>query len=307
MALSGLKYAFAGYGGFSVSQGFSPILINQIQNLLYTDVTGTVQVLIPARYMNERLGFVYNTDGTMNHSTYTTTPTGGNAFIKNGVTIDGFVINAPVFGNLISTPDKVRSVGNFVTLYQDFSTYVNGIFGYSAGFSSLFTNQALNANNGVFDENAFINLIHGSSTNVGPSALPYTGILNGSLQINGIAGMLDYVCSSNLFLNRTPGTTPSDGFVPGDIFFFGDGISVTLNVGISNINANTALNLYLNRAGYQHISSLNAATNTNLLTGPTNITVEIENPNLAGVTKLSDVNLNNIQEKVQVPLVIILI
>ena len=78
-------------------------------------------------------------------------------------------------------------------------------------------------------------------------------------------------------------------------------------MGISNINQNTALNLYLNRAGYQHISTLNAATNTNLLTGQTNIIVEIENPNLAGVTKLSDVNLNNIQENVQVPLVIILI
>lgn len=313
MALSGLHYAYAGTGGFTVSEGFAPILINQIQNILKTDLTGTIQVLIPARTLNERLGFIYNTDGSIQTSSYTILPNGGgNVFINNGITIDGLVISAHDFGNLIATPDKVRSVGNFATLYQNFSTYVNGIFGYSSGFSSIFTSSVLNANNGVFNASSFIDLIHGTSTTVGASHTPYTGILQGSLQINGIAGILEYASLQNLFLNRPPSSFgpggASQGFVAGDIFFFQDGISVTLNVGISSVVQNQALNLHLNQQGFHHIEALNAATNNNGLstTGTTNIIVEIENPNLVGVTSLNQVNLNNIQETVQVPIVIIL-
>jgi hypothetical protein len=147
---------------------------------------------------------------------------------------------------------------------------------------------------------------------VGPSQTPYTGILQGSLQINGIPGILEYASSHNLFSNRPPDLFgpggASQGFVEGDIFFFQDGISATLNVGLSNVIQNQALNLHLNQQGFQHIEALNAATNNNGLstTGPTNLIVEIENPNLAGVTSVSQVNLNNIQERMQVPLVIIL-
>ena len=313
MALTGLHYAYAGTGGFTVSEGFAPILINQIQNLLRTDLTGTIQVLIPARTLNERLGFIYNTDGSIQTSSYTTLPDGGgNVFINNGVTVDGIVISAHEFGNLIATPDKVKSVGNFATLYQNFSTYVNGIFGYSSGFSSIFTSSVLNVNDGIFDASSFIDLIHGTSPTVGPSQTPYTGILQGSLQINGIPGILEYASSHNLFSNRPPDLFgpggASQGFVEGDIFFFQDGISATLNVGLSNVIQNQALNLHLNQQGFQHIEALNAATNNNGLstTGPTNLIVEIENPNLAGVTSVSQVNLNNIQERMQVPLVIIL-
>ena len=239
---TGLYYALSGTGGFSTEQGLKTINMSPINTINQYDVTSSVQVLFPASVMNAKLGN-YDTNNSM--------------WSNESITITSadFVAN-------VSMPSDVISVGALSTIYSDFILYVNEYFGYSNGFSTMFTlSSQIDVNNGVFDANAFIQLIGGSALNPALPTGEYVNDLSGAITFGYINELLNNVISANPFNNRPTtgnggaGFSLQDGLIAGDLLFVPTGLTITLNM---LINTN---NITLNNLGIANVSSLNAASN----------------------------------------------
>ena len=240
---TGLYYALTGTGGFTIQQGLKTVTMSPINRINQYDVTNSMQVLLPASFFNSKLG-VYDSVN--------------NVWPNENITISNteFVAN-------VNAPSNVITVGSLTTLYSDFILYVNEYFGYANGFSTIFTlSSQIDVNNGVFDGNAFIKLIGGSSLNPPNSSTgQYVTDLSGAINFGYINELLSNVISANPFNNRATtgnggaGYTIQDGFIAGDLLFVPTGLTITLNM-LMNTN-----NITLNNLGIAHLTSLNASSN----------------------------------------------
>ena len=273
---TGMVYAFYGSGGFTIDQCFNTINLIPESKIYQYDVTNAVQVLFDVRTFNEKLGLFK--DQNNQYITFSSYDTVRDVFTTATEYNEGNVETSPVLDSITLSADEfvngllanyVMSVGSYNTLYMDFIQYVNTYFGYAGGFGSLFSGASeFNLNGGLFDANAFINIINPYYTASGENVKPLTG----TITLTNINSLLKYAINTNCFNNRNPvtdisssdpGTTnasrypglkdgssyslpssyqvttdPSyqadwgmaDGFVAGDLIFVPAGTTVSLHV-----------------------------------------------------------------------------
>lgn len=276
----GLYYALSALGGYQIEEGLKTITLLPVNQINQYDTTDSLQVRFDVRTFNQAIGLYKDTtnenilDTSFNESTFT--------FPRDMIelTANQFVLGM--------TENQIISVGKLKYVYNDFIEYVNNYFGFPNGFSTLFTlSSQIGINGGVFDANEFINVIHGTTLN--PSTGEYIKDLSGSITLNSINQLLNYVNYSNPFNNRTTVVTSiKDGFIEGDIIFVPNGITITLNLDIISNS------IGLNTLGSSLLSQLNSSTNytnnyfsVNTTTTNTNIKRIIKAPLLIKLTNLS--------------------
>lgn len=248
----GLYYALSGTGGYEIEQGAKNITMLPVNQINQYDVTDSVQVLFDVRIINEKLG-LYK-DPTNQYIITTSFDTSMNAFPTQSISITAHEFVTEVHAA------NIISVGKLITLYSEFITYINNYFGYANGFSTIFTlSSQFDINAGIFDANAFINLINGSTLN--PITGEYITDLSGSIQIEYVNDLLNAIVYSNPFNNRNQhgnnglGYSNKDGFIAGDLIFVPLGLTITLRLNIINNNVN------LNNLGTTHVAQLCSASN----------------------------------------------
>jgi hypothetical protein len=265
---TGPVYCIQAYGGYNTTQSFDTVHRLSETVIGRYDVTGSVEVLMDVRLFNNKIG-IGKDASNLNISTPTSAYYDDS---NNMLTTDSFSISASEFVYDISTNGNTNciiSVGVLSTIYSDFSNYVATYFGMpnlpstgatnpnEYGFATLFSNTPnFNPNGGVFDKNAFVNLINaGVTTTNGGGTIGRMGTdgsganitaLAGTVTISGITALLRNAVDVNPFGNRNPstGTTASDpydrsnygvtdGFFADDLFFIpSNGINITLTLTI---------------------------------------------------------------------------
>uniref|UniRef100_A0A6C0KKI7 Uncharacterized protein n=1 Tax=viral metagenome TaxID=1070528 RepID=A0A6C0KKI7_9ZZZZ len=271
----GFYYAFYGSGGFTMDQCFNTIKLQQQNPLLRYDVTKAVQVRFNVRTFNEKIGLYKAWNNVDISSSAFNSVT--DKFPQNSITI-----NASEFLNGMSAA-QVLSVGAYETMYSDYIQFVNTYFGYAGGFSSLFADASeFDINGGVFDANAFMNIITPYTTEGGENVKP----LEGSITISDINNLLKFAIDGNVFKNRTPQVLDAtdasasdpgydasgfsyahslyktnfgmaDGFIHGDLIFIPAGTTVKLHVVIDSENYNP-----LNNLGPSNVTDLISSMDT---------------------------------------------
>ena len=256
---TGVYYTIFATGGYTMEQQFSTIKIVQQTPLTRYDVTNALQVRYDVRDFNKKLGLIkdagnrYVLDSSFNTNT--------NRFVNDTITINAFEFVQNM------TAERVISLGTYSTLYSDFMYYVNTYFGYAGGFSSIFASLSqIDINAGVFDANAFINIINGHSIDASGS---YIKDLTGSITIYNVNSLLSYIVDGNQFANRDPvnGTNSSDpsnpsnyglndGFMAGDIIYVPTGTTIKLQLLIDPENYNP-----INNQGPSNASTINNISN----------------------------------------------
>ena len=229
--LSGFYYVIPGIGGYSIEEQFNTIQINPIQITSY-DITNALQVLYDVGEFNIKLGN-YNSNTSM--------------YENNNISLNAYDFKTHM------TENQVISVGKYSTLYSDFSSYVNGLFGYTNGFSmSLFSaNTDLPM---VFNAAEFINIINSQSID---SSGSYINDLSGEIQINNVSSIIQTAISSNIFNNRDPSMnyTMNNKFVAGDLIYIPSGTTVKLKVNIQ-INLPSPDTWLINEIGMSYIENI---------------------------------------------------
>ena len=286
-AFIGQFYAFLATGGFTIEQGFATVKLIQENPLSKYDMTNALQVKYDVALFNKKLGIIkdYANKTVIDSSFILASDRFPNDVIT--ITADEFVQNM--------TAQQVISVGTYYSLYSDYVNYVSTYFGYSGGYASLFSQASeFNINNGVFDANAFINIINGQSADTSGN---YINNLTGSISIYNINNLLRFAIDGNVFGNRDPasGTTASDpnhqanygmldGFVAGDVILVPNGTTITLrlmvdpelygpvnNIGPSNVSNLTQQSNFIQKYGANNYTESSSASYTNItrvLTAP---------------------------------------
>lgn len=229
---TGLAYVFDTSGGFSVDQSFPQINLNTYTPIAQYDVTEAIQIKFSVRTLNNKIGVIKDqTNVKVLEVLYYDI---SNELLTDvyGNTTDSVSISAEEFLKGVHT-NNIVSMGKMSTLYSDFNYTVMEYFGAPYGFSSVFANATdFNANNGVFDSTAFINLING---------ITFDGVtgsvisdLSGYFKVNDLNKHLRFICGTNVFGNRPPTDNNgiANGFLPGDLIYIPNGISVTLSVAV---------------------------------------------------------------------------
>ena len=256
---NGLFYAFIAHGGYTLAQGFDTIKLAIEQPVTQYDLTQAVQVAFDVRTFNTKLGVIKDASNINIIDT---------SYIPalDRYPVDTITLSAAEFVAGM-TSKQVISVGTYSSMYSDFNYYVNAYFGYSGGFSSLFSkNTSYDYNKGVFDASAFIHLI---TTMVPDPSDAYISPVTGTITIYNVNNILRYTVDSNVFGNRNPvtGTTASDatnhanyglidGFYDGDLILIPTGTTITLTLGIDA----EAL-LPINNIGPMNVANLTELSN----------------------------------------------
>lgn len=285
-------------GGYNLVQSLPYITLEPQVNIEQYNVTNSVQVLFDVRTFNAKLGLFK--DASNINITSTSYDKDENMFNVESISLDA---NEFVGG---LSESQIISVGSYSSIYSDFVYYVKTYFSWGNGFATLFKNiNKFNINNGIFDAQAFMNIISGRVTS--PSLDGGRGgsgqKLSGSIIINQVNEVLRNILDRNAFGNRDVhvGTTASDscnranygvndGFLDGDLIFVPNGTTTILYLGISP-------ELFvdpINNIGVKNVSQLNQTTNfmngyfsQNTIATLTSITRTIRVPLLIRLTNLS--------------------
>jgi hypothetical protein len=244
----GLYYALSGMGGYQIEEGLKTITLIPVNQISQYDTTDSLQVKFDVRTFNQAIG-LYKDSTNQNIITTSFNET------TNAFPTDRIELTANQFVSGMTNENQVISVGKLKNVYQDFIKYVNDYFGFPNGFSTLFTlSSQIGINGGVFDAKEFIKVIGGETLNTATGE--YIKDLSGSITLNSINQLLNYVNYSNPFNNRTTGVTSiKNGFIEGDIIFVPYGITITLNLDI------IPYGIQLNTLGSSLLSQLNTSTN----------------------------------------------
>jgi len=233
---TGVAYVLDSIGGFSIDQSFPQIQLSNNIPISQYNVSEALQIKYNVRTMNEKIGVIKDENNANVLQVIFYDPENQNLIddygnIKDSVTVSSFDFLHGL-GN-----SNIISMGKMSTLYNDFNYTVMQYFGAPAGFSSVFQNVGqFSANQGIFDASAFIQLINSITFDgiTGSSISP----LSGYFTVNNLNSHLRFICGSNVFGNRSPNGyngnnyTPYNGFMPGDLIYIPNGISITLTVGI---------------------------------------------------------------------------
>lgn len=204
----------SGSGGYFAMEYFDDIMIQSTQNIIYTDLTNTLQVTMNYKYMNQKLGFIYDNSGNLIHNSFD-----GKFFTD--LSNDSISIDADEFTSIVNQPTDIISVGKLSSVYTDYLNYVCKILGYSTGFSSIFKEGTFHD---TFDSNTFIELLNQQK-------------LNGTIEINNVTLLFEYLCNVvDIFGNRKLYETPiSSGFFPGDIIYIPHGFKFKMTLSLDSM------------------------------------------------------------------------
>jgi len=231
-AYTGLAYVFDTSGGFTIDQAFPQINLNTYSPIAQYDVTEAIQIKFSVRTLNNKIGVIKDMSNDKVLEVLYFDISNELIIDVNGNTTDSVTISALDFLQGVQVSNIV-SMGKMSTLYSDFNYTVMEYFGAPYGFSSVFANATdFNANNGVFDQVAFINLVNG---------ITFDGItgsvisdLSGYFTVNDLNKHLRFICGTNVFGNRPPDGNYGipNGFVAGDLIYIPNGINITLSVAV---------------------------------------------------------------------------
>ena len=231
-AYTGLAYVFDSSGGFAVDQSFPQINLNTYSPIAQYDVTEAIQIKFSVRTLNNKIGVIKDLSNEevlqvlyFDIINETLTDVDGN--ITDSVTVSSLDFLQGV------NVSNIVSMGKMSTLYSDFNYTVMEYFGAPYGFSTVFANATdFNANDGIFDSTAFINLING---------ITFDGItgsvisdISGYFTVNDLNKHLRFICGTNVFGNRPPSGNYGlpNGFMAGDLIYIPNGINITLSVAV---------------------------------------------------------------------------
>jgi hypothetical protein len=254
---SGLVYAFYASGGFTMDQCFNTIKLLPEAQLYQYDVTQAVQVTFDVRTFNSKLG-LYKDDRNQ-YITSSMFDISSDSFPNDSITL-----TAEQFVSGMTAP-QVISVGTYYSIYSDYTEYVNTYFGYAGGFSSLFASASeFNVNQGIFGPNEFIYLLNQSSDPSGANVKPVIG----SITISNINQLLRYAVDSNVFNNRTPGTSNVTNIDSTNSIAPGETVNNTNNVLSSTAGSGTASDISGNVEGpLQNLYQSNYGTADGFIAG----------------------------------------
>ena len=286
---TGTTYVFDSSGGFSVDQSFPQVNLNTYSPIAQYDVTEALQITYSVRTLNNKIGVIKD-QSNVNVVEVLYYDVINNVLINDtGATTDSVTINSSEFTSGITT-SNVISMGKMSTLYSDFNYTVMEYFGAPYGFSTVFSNAStFNANKGVFDASAFVNLING---------ITFDGVtgsvisdLSGYFTVNNLNQHLRFICGTNVFGNRPPSGNYGvpNGFMAGDLIYIPNGIKITLSV---NIEA-------------EPYSPPNNVGPTNLSSPSINNKINWSDPQY-NIHKNTTSTLENITQTYSVPILIIL-
>jgi hypothetical protein len=234
-------YAFYASGGFAMRRDFDSVRLAEQTALSTYDATTAIQVNINASDLNAKLGTYRDAEDNFSDA-------------------DSLVISHTDFKSYLTSASQVISVGKFEKLYSDFEDYVNEYFGWSGGFSSLFTNADTftitsgvvggsdNATKRDLSTEGFYNLMKTPTTMTAAGAQIFD--MSGSITVANVSKVLRFAVDSNVFNNRTPGDASTDvanadtslpdrnthnygvgdGFRAGDLIFITTGAAVKLKL-----------------------------------------------------------------------------
>jgi hypothetical protein len=291
-----LEYVFMGSGRFSVERGFEDVFMNLRSKINQQNITDAIKIHLPASLFNSKLlgdpakpyGF-YDATGTLQdfNSDGIFDASGGLKFGLDEITITN--------QDIVNTSTSVYDVSSVATLYSDFNQYVTNWLS-SGNFINLFDasstipsaafsradlwklffmgTSATNSANYLRNDQSRIS---GNNVPNPPTWDPdmsltgypgqYVSCLSGSLTVSNINDLLVSAQTNNYFNNRVNNAAnPTDvttidisgGFLPGDVIYIPDGLTINLNVNIlQNGIAYSSGGLY---------NTLNPTNNTNLLT-----------------------------------------
>jgi len=239
----GEHFAFSASGGFELEQGLRTVELRPYEAIYQYDMTNAVQLFFDVRTFNDKLGITK--DASNLNVILSTYDASGDEYAINDITINATEFNTGIPNNGSSIID----LGQLETLYSSFTTFLCEYFGFPTGFTSLFTVQSqIEMNNGVFNNDSFLNLMSSSTlNNVGEYILD----MSGAITISELTTIMRFITYYNPFGNRDPsrGTagissdvtnrsnyTLADGFLEDDVIFIPSGIKVTLSVDIENNN-----------------------------------------------------------------------
>jgi photosystem II stability/assembly factor-like uncharacterized protein len=233
---TGVAYVLDSIGGFSIDQSFPKVQLNTHLPILQYNISEALQIRYNVRTMNEKIGVIKdeNNDQVLEVIYYDSI--NQNLIDDYGNVKDSVTVSSSDFLHNLTT-DNIISMGKMSSLYSDFNYTVMQYFGAPAGITSVFQNvEQFSANQGIFDASAFISLVN---------SITFDGVtgsvispLNGYFTVNNLNSHLRFICGSNVFGNRKPsgynGTnfTVFNGFMPGDLIYIPNGISITLNIEI---------------------------------------------------------------------------
>lgn len=241
---TGLCYAFDGSGGYTVQQGFNEIMLKTPDLLNKYDVTDSIQLRFSVQTLNKKLGILKDA------SNLNTIQAWFNPITEKLYT-DSIKICACDFVDGINY-QSIVSLGKMGSLYKDFNSTVSTYFGSLGGFMSIFSNaETFNANSGVFDASAYLQVINSSTFNMHGS---FVSDLSGHVTVSDINNLLDWIVDGNIFNNRDPSRHNYgiiDGFVAGDLIYIPQGLTISLSV---NIQAESILPI--NNVGPSYLDAI---------------------------------------------------
>jgi hypothetical protein len=283
----GNAYVFDTSGGFAIDQAFPQINLNTYSPVAQYDVTGALQIRFNVRTLNNKIGIIKDQSNTEVLEVLYYDISNDYLSDINGNITDSVTVSTTDFLTGVSTQNIV-SMGNMSTLYSDFNYTVMEYFGAPYGFSTVFSNaDTFNANDGIFDASAFVNLIHG---------ITFDGVtgsvisdLSGYFTVFDLTKHLRFICGTNVFGNRPPTGNfgVPDGFVPGDLIYIPNGISITLSVAVEPEPYTP-----IDNVGPTNLSSVDDIVNYSL-------------PQL-NIHKVTTSSITNITQTYSVPILIIL-
>lgn len=287
----GEYYVFDTSGGFTIEEGFR----NDLKKLPFTvyDVTNAIQIYYSVRRFNDKIGIVKDEYNNQIFDVLCYDPS------SQSLTVNDVTFGSDEFINTINT-NSIISMGSMSTLYSDFNHTIMTYFSKPMGFANLFTYNNFSVNNGVFDANAYMNLIHGITFQMDGN---YITDLSGSFTVHGINENLVNACEYDLFNNRpiSGKYSVADGFQEGDLIFIPNGLSVTLTMDV-NFDLEPVPNSHLANIGPINLSKIDseitytdASTNVSKVTtySGTNITQTFSVPILLVLTNIDTFNINN--------------
>lgn len=243
----GIQNALTATGGFTVEEGFPRINIKSTYEGKPYDVTTSLQLAFDVRKFNSLLGLIKDAN---NRYILNTTLDMTTVEFPN----DSITLSAPDFVNGLTAP-QVTSLGTYSSLYNDFSQAVNEYFSYGLFAPLMDTINYDASHNGIFDANAFINIITPHAID---SSGAYVNAVTGSITLDNVNGLLRQLVMQNVYNNRaalidndphfTPGNEECygvhDGFIDGDLIYVESGISITLELQLTNAPPNFATYIY---------------------------------------------------------------
>lgn len=196
----GSQYAIIGSGGFQLADSVQKIKLQSIPNVAKIDSTLAAQFLFPSDVLNTLLQTIPSDQDILR-------------------------ISSELFLSNIQSPDSILSIGCFENLFQKYTEKVQSKMGVPFKYTSIFsTTTQQNAH--VFNAKSMYDLLQGSMMDDLGHMVP---ALTGEILLLDVSRTLADIRRMNIFGNGVDDAK----FMPGDLIYVCDGISITMTTDLS--------------------------------------------------------------------------